>query len=165
MYSCPVCGADDVARQPTCACGADLSLLQRLDAVADVWFNRGLGALAEGALGRALEWICACCAARPTDAAARLAQGKMWAQLGRWEEARDALDRVASIDPTLPELAGLYDALRGAGEKAGPEVPSTRSAAGPAAARAMRPHRRAAGTERATGKKKDTAGQKGKKGV
>jgi regulator of sirC expression with transglutaminase-like and TPR domain len=89
-----------------------LSLLQRLDAVADAWFNRALEALAAGAPGRALEWLSACCAARPTDAAARRAQAKVWAQLGHWEEARDALERAAAIEPDVPELEAIRQALR-----------------------------------------------------
>ena len=83
MYSCPACGAEDVAGRAACRCGADLSLLLRLDGIADAWFNRGLEALAEGAPGRALEWFAACCVARPTDAAARLALARVWPQLGR----------------------------------------------------------------------------------
>ncbi len=124
MYNCPACGAEDVANQPVCRCGADLSLLQRLDAVADAWFNRALEALAEHNPGRALEWLSASCAARPTDAAARRAQAKVWAQLGRWAEARDALSRARDIEPDEPELVDIELALQ-ALESSGQQKPGT----------------------------------------
>ena len=119
MYSCPTCGAD-ATPNVTCHCGADLTLLQRLDAVPDAWYNRALEALAEHAPGRALEWLSACCAARPTDARARLAQAKVWAQLGCRAEARDALERAAAIDPTLSGIEQLRAALRPRRKAAGP---------------------------------------------
>jgi len=112
MYSCPACGAGDVSNRAACACGADLSLLQRLDSVADSWFNRALDALAEQQPGRALEWLSACCVARPTDAAAARAQAKVWAQLGRWEEAGAALERAAALDPDAPELEDIRHAIQ-----------------------------------------------------
>jgi tetratricopeptide (TPR) repeat protein len=87
--------------------------LQRLDSVADAWFNRALESLARGATGRALEWLSASCAARPTDAAVRRAQAKVWAQLGRWDEARDALERAAAIDPDAAELEAIREVLEG----------------------------------------------------
>ena len=111
MYSCPACGAEDVAKRSVCVCGADLSLLERLDAVADAWFNRALEALEEGAVGRALEWLSACCAARPTDAAALRAQAKVWAQLGHLKEAQGALERAAAIEPDGAETAAIRQAL------------------------------------------------------
>lgn len=113
IYSCPSCGAEDMSRQTACSrCGADLSLLQRLDLVADIWFNRALEALKDGSPGRALEWLSAACAARPTDAAARRAQAKVWAQLGRWNEAHDALERARAIEPDAPEAAQIVQALQ-----------------------------------------------------
>jgi tetratricopeptide (TPR) repeat protein len=111
MYSCAACGAEEVGRQARCRCGADLTLLAQLDAVADTWFNRALAALAEDAPGQALEWLSACCAARPTDAAARRAQAKVWAQLGHWKEAAGALERAAAIEPDAPEIADIRQAL------------------------------------------------------
>lgn len=110
-YCCPACGAENVANQSTCRCGADLLLLQKLDAVADAWFNRALEALADGAPAQALEWLSASCAARPTDAAIRRTQAKVWAQLGKWEAAQDALDRAAVIDPDAPEVVEIQAAL------------------------------------------------------
>ena len=124
MYSCPACGTDDVVRRAVCTCGADLTLLRRLDEVADAWFNRALTAAAEGQTGRALEWLSACCVARPTDAAARRAQAKVWAQLGRWNEARDALERAAELEPDAPELAALRQALPAPAGKATDAAPS-----------------------------------------
>lgn len=112
MYSCPACGTADVAARTTCLCGADLTLLRRLDEVADIWFNRALEAAAAGAPGRALEWLSACCVARPTDAVARRAQAKVWAQLGCWAAAEEALSRAAAIEPDAPELAALRQALQ-----------------------------------------------------
>jgi tetratricopeptide (TPR) repeat protein len=112
MYSCPACGTEDVAARANCLCGADLTLLRRLDEIADAWFNRGLEAASAGAPGRALEWLSACCVARPTDAAARRAQAKVWAQLGCRAAAEDALARAAAIEPDAPELAVLRQALQ-----------------------------------------------------
>lgn len=114
MYCCPACGADDVANQSVCRCGADLALLQQLEVLADVWFNRALEALKNGAPGAALEWLSACCAARPTDAPARRAQARVWAQLGRLPEACAALDRAAEIEPDAPEVEEIRQALRSA---------------------------------------------------
>jgi tetratricopeptide (TPR) repeat protein len=94
-----------------------------LEALADAWFNRALAALAEGRPGRALEWLSACCAARPTDAEARRAQAKAWAQLGRWVEARDALDRAAEIDPDAAELEVIRQAVDAAEAQAAPKAP------------------------------------------
>jgi Flp pilus assembly protein TadD len=104
MYKCPACGKDDVTGLSRCRCGADLTLLQTLDGVADVWFNYGLEALNRGAPGEALEWFSACCAARPTDAPARRAQAKVWAQLGHFREARDALKKAELLDPDDRDL-------------------------------------------------------------
>ena len=111
MYNCPACGADDVSGRSICSCGADLLLLEKLDAVADAWFNRALEALGRGATGEALEWVSASCAARPTDAAVRRTQAKLWAQLGRLDEASDALARAVAIDPEAPETALVRQAL------------------------------------------------------
>jgi tetratricopeptide (TPR) repeat protein len=113
MYSCPACGAVNVADLLTCRCGADLSLLQGLDALVDAWFNRALEALASGETGRALEWVSACCVARPTDAAARRVQAKIWAQLGCWNEARAALEQARLIEPDASETNEIEQALQG----------------------------------------------------
>ena len=111
MYNCPACGTDDVATRNLCVCGADLTLLRRLDEVADAWFNRALEAEAAGSPGSALEWLSACCVVRPMDGAARRAQAKVWAQLGRFAEARAALARAAEIEPDAPELEMLRQGL------------------------------------------------------
>jgi len=132
MYNCPACGAAEVAGLSVCRCGADLALLQRLNALADVWFNRALEALAAGTPGRALEWLSACCAARPTDAAARRAQAKVWAQLGRWDEARDALDRAALIEPDAGNLAAIRATFEDAAKHAAPSAAKTSAAPPPA---------------------------------
>ena len=117
MYSCPACGNSDVANQARCKCGADLTLLQCLEAVANAWFNRALSALADDRPGRALEWLSACCAARPMDAEARLVQAKVWARLGRWCEASDALDRAEGIGVSSDDLQAVRDVVREAEEK------------------------------------------------
>lgn len=111
MYSCPACGTEGKRDLFRCSCGADLALLEQLEGVADAWFNRALAALAEDRPGRALEWLAACCAARPTDAAAGRALARVWAQLGCWDQAADALDRAAALDPDAPETAELRQAL------------------------------------------------------
>jgi regulator of sirC expression with transglutaminase-like and TPR domain len=114
VYSCPKCGTPDVADQSTCACGADLTLLRRLDSIADVWFNRALECLDERKPGRALEWLAAYCVARPSDASARRALAKVWAQLGCIKEAGDALQRAVTLDPGAPEIEAIRRALRDA---------------------------------------------------
>jgi tetratricopeptide (TPR) repeat protein len=114
MYSCPACGADKVASLDRCHCGTDLTLLRKLAAIPDAWFNRGLEALAAGRRGLALEWLSACCVARPTDGEARRTSIKVWAQLGCFEEARDALDRAAELEPDDPELREIRQALESA---------------------------------------------------
>jgi hypothetical protein len=40
-----------------------------------------------------------------------LAQAKLWAQLGRWAEAQEALDRAAEVEPELAELAAVRQAI------------------------------------------------------
>jgi tetratricopeptide (TPR) repeat protein len=92
-----------------------LTLLERLDSVSDAWFNRALEFLQEGNLGRALELFAACCAARPSDASALRALAKVWGHLGRFDEAQDALQRAAAIDPDAPELGEIRRALLGLG--------------------------------------------------
>ena len=87
-------------------------MLRCLDGVPDAWFNRALAAAAAGQPGRALEWMAACCAARPTDAAALRALARLWARLGHWHEAQDALRRASAIDPNAPELDRIRAALR-----------------------------------------------------
>jgi tetratricopeptide (TPR) repeat protein len=82
-----------------------------LDGIADAWFNRGLLALSQGEPGLALEWLSACCAARPTDAVARKAQARVWAQLGHWDEALNALERAESLEPGDPDLALVRGAI------------------------------------------------------
>jgi tetratricopeptide (TPR) repeat protein len=94
-----------------CRCGADLTFLRRIDAVADAWFNRGLEAMAAGSAGRAVEWLSACCAARPADAAARRAQARAWARLGCLAEAREALEIAAEAEPDSADLPALRAAL------------------------------------------------------
>lgn len=111
MYSCPACGARNLEERATCRCGADLSLLQTLEAAVDAWFNRALAALAEGAPGKALEWLSACCVANPNDATARRAQARVWAQLGHPKEAEEALERARIIDPAAPELQDIQAAI------------------------------------------------------
>ncbi len=111
MYSCPACGAQAAERADTCRCGADLSLLRGLEAVPDAYFNRALKALADGQPGRALEWLAACCATRPNDAAAARALAKVWAQLGHPAEAQAALDRARVIEPDAPEAAAIQQVL------------------------------------------------------
>ena len=111
MYTCPACGADGVMTRSRCRCGADLSLLRYLDAVPDAWFNQALEAIAAGKPGRALEWLAACCAARPNDAAALRALAKLWGQLGHAPEALDALRRAATIEPDAPRLEEVRAAL------------------------------------------------------
>jgi predicted Zn-dependent protease len=112
MVACPACGNEIEAGRALCRCGADLSVLQRLDAVADAWYNRAMRAVAAGQAGEALAWISACCAARPTDAAARLVQARLWGQLGHPAEGLQALAQARDGDPDLPGLDATEQALR-----------------------------------------------------
>ena len=122
MYSCPACGDVDATGRLLCLCGADLSLLQRLDALGNLWFNQALDALDEGNLGSALEWLSACCVVRPRDAGALRAKAKIWARLGHFEEARNALNQAASSEPDTPELGVIRQAV----DDASREQPSGR---------------------------------------
>jgi hypothetical protein len=112
MFRCPVCGIEVNPDWIVCTCGASLGLLRQLEAVPDAWYNRGLQELSAGRPGEALAWFSACCAARPTDAAARLAQAKVWGQLGHLPECTRAAQRVRELDPTLPGLQELEQFLR-----------------------------------------------------
>lgn len=103
--TCPACGAR-IAGQTVCRCGADLSVLHQLAAIGNAWFNRALQAMKDNQPGRALEWISACCAAQPTDAEARRVQAKIWARLGKYAEAADALKRAMDL---APEAAGVKE--------------------------------------------------------
>ena len=107
-------------RLARCHCGADLSLLLTLDAVADAWFNRGLAALGCEAPGEALEWFSACCAARPADGPARLAQAKTWARLGRFKEALESLEKAKLLEVNGDEVTaveiGRQEQVSGLGE-------------------------------------------------
>ncbi len=111
MYHCPSCGRSAQPGRAACECGADLTLLATLDAMADAWFNRGVGALAEGNSGRAVEWFAASAAARPDDVEALLALALSWARLDRPREALSSLDRAAEKDATHPDIKPLRDAL------------------------------------------------------
>jgi len=135
MYSCPSCGRSDIEKTDTCSCGADLTLLRHLDAVCDAWFNRALGCLAEGEEGRALEWLSACCAGRPSDAGAALALAKVWARLGHWREASSALSRAADIDPCIEGLEAVRQAIQ-EGLSPAAKPPKERAGAGSARGRA-----------------------------
>jgi tetratricopeptide (TPR) repeat protein len=111
MYTCPSCGAADVDGLAQCACGADLAVLQCLDALPDAWFNQGLKAMERQAVGEALEWFAACCRSRPSDAPAHRALARAWAQLEQWEDAQRALDQSARSDPESPDLTVLRTAV------------------------------------------------------
>ena len=117
MYVCPACGSDKATGQARCACGADLTILQCLDAVPDAWFNQALKALAENRLGEALEWLSACCTANPTDAAAWRALAKLWARLRRFKDADRALGRAEKIEPDSEELKAIRGAIEDARER------------------------------------------------
>ncbi|MCD4786504.1 MAG: hypothetical protein K8T10_21975 [Candidatus Eremiobacteraeota bacterium] len=113
MYSCPACGKEDVTGQITCIrCGTDLSLLKTLDSVADAWFNRALKEIDDGNSGRAIQWLSACCAARPMDAEALRIRAKVWGMLGHWKEARYSLEEAREIDPDALELKEIESALQ-----------------------------------------------------
>jgi len=112
MFRCPACGVEVQKGWIVCTCGASLGLLRQMEAVADAWYNRGLQELSAGRPGEALAWFSACCAARPTDAAARLAQAKVWGQFGHWSECARAAQRAREIDPTLPGLQELEQLIQ-----------------------------------------------------
>jgi hypothetical protein len=139
-YSCPACKRDGVGGQTRCTCGADLEVLCRLDELADHWFNAALAALAAGRPGLALEWLAACCKARPTDAPAHYALAKVWAQLGHVPEAEAALACARDLDPGAPELAALGDWLTA---RAAAAVTSHPASPNPVPARVPAPTRRA----------------------
>lgn len=112
MFSCPACGNTDVNDRMRCTCGADLSLLQSIDAQVDAWFNRALHASKEGRPGEALEWLAACCRVRPSDAQAYLALAKLWAQLEHWDDAVRCLNCATELKSDLPEFETLRKAIK-----------------------------------------------------
>jgi tetratricopeptide (TPR) repeat protein len=111
MYNCPACGVEVAGHDSRCYCGSDLSLLLQMETLADVWFNRALVELNANRHGRALEWLSAACALRPSDAAALRIQSKVWAQLGHYDEALDALERSAQFEPDAPQFREIAAAL------------------------------------------------------
>jgi tetratricopeptide (TPR) repeat protein len=131
VYLCPACKTDDVSGKDRCRCGADLSLLQRLSALVDAWFNRALELHAQGQSSRALELLAACCVVSPNDAEARIVQAQILAGLGRRQEAREVLQIARDIDPGQADLASLKAALV--------EVTTTVQATAPAVAKSDRP--------------------------
>ena len=118
MMTCPACGKQSSGNSTTCSCGADLTLLVCLEGQCDAWFNRALAALAEGELGRAVEWLSACCAARPSDAAAWRALARVWSRLGRWDDAGRAVERAAEVEPDAPDLETIRQAIADAAKPA-----------------------------------------------
>jgi len=136
MYCCPQCGSDHVAGLAQCPCGADLSALRDLNAVAGAWFNRGLEFEAKGETGPALECFSACSIARPSDAAARRALAKLWLRLGHPGEARRCLDiRQLGEDASLEDglLLRLIEAgmtFPGSGNGCAPAATAAGSSAG-----------------------------------
>lgn len=128
MYSCPACGKEDVTGQLTCIrCGTDLSLLKTLDSIADAWFNRALKEIDDGNSGRALQWLSACCAARPMDAEALRTRARVWGILGHWKEARDSLEEAQEVDPDAPELKEIESALQVAEKRREEELQEEKS--------------------------------------
>ena len=121
MLNCPACGTPVERREQACSCGADLRLLRDLDGLADAWLNRGLAVLGKQGAGKALEWVSASCVARPTDAQARRIQAKLWAQLGKWDEALEALACASALDGDAQESEELRKAIleRGGSERRG----------------------------------------------
>jgi tetratricopeptide (TPR) repeat protein len=111
MFRCPACGTEVNPDWKVCICGASLVLLRQLEAAADAWYNRGLQELSAVRPGEALAWFSACCAARPTDAEARLAQARVWGQLGHWPECARAAQLAREIDPSLDGLPELEQLL------------------------------------------------------
>jgi len=115
MLVCPSCGSQNERGRNQCRCGADLSLLNQVSQLVDAWFNQGLLAFENGELAEAMMWFSACCAANPTDAAAWLAQAKVWGQLGHFQEGQASLARARQIDPNLEGISETevgFDQLR-----------------------------------------------------
>ena len=111
MLSCPQCKNTKIQDLVRCRCGVDLSLLRGLDAQVDAWFNQALEASSRNEPGEALEWLSACCKARPTDAAAWRAMAKVWSQLRRWKDALRCLDRAGEIQSDLAGLDEVRQAI------------------------------------------------------
>lgn len=115
MLVCPSCGFQNERGENHCRCGVDLTLLNQINQLVDSWFNQGLQAAESGKNAEAMMWFSACCAANPTDAAAWMAQAKVWGLLGHWQEGQASLARARQIDPSLEGIAATevgYDQLR-----------------------------------------------------
>jgi hypothetical protein len=118
MLLCPSCSRE-LAEEPTCKCGTDLSLLQHIVARADHLFNQALEAYQAGQAARALEYLAANAAIAPFDVQARLVQAKLLARFERWEEVEVIIQLVQASEPAHPELKRLIDVLVEASKRKG----------------------------------------------
>jgi len=107
MFTCPSCNREINSQTNDCFCGADLTILQTLGSVADAWFNKAIESLHENQTGRALEWIAACCSARPDDINALFVLAKIWIKLNCIHEARNVFERIKRLEPDHSEIANF----------------------------------------------------------
>lgn len=114
MYNCPnpVCRQQDVDGLDRCRCGADLSLLQHLDAMADLWFNRALEEVENGDRSSALEMLSICCAFRPNDVEAHIVKAQLLGQRGHRRKALAALAEARRVEPENVFIADIEEALK-----------------------------------------------------
>jgi tetratricopeptide (TPR) repeat protein len=93
--TCPVCESAVSNGKSCMACGSDLSILVDLDRVAAGFYNDALSlAKAEGASEQAIGKLQAAIALKPSHTASRLVLGKLLAQRGDYERARQLLGSV-----------------------------------------------------------------------
>ena len=102
--TCPSCGAVATENLLCRQCNVDLSILYIINAVPDVWFNRAVESVQSGDWGKALEWVSACCVARPADASAHRMRAKIWGQLQHPIAARESLELARALEPDHPDL-------------------------------------------------------------
>lgn len=112
MYTCPACKAEVTAETDRCECGADLSLLRAMLALSDAWFNAALQEAERGRSDRALALVSTCCSLCPDDAQARFVQAQLFAQVGCYQAAQEALERCRDADPDLEGIDELARALQ-----------------------------------------------------
>ena len=112
VYSCPACKNQEASGIPRCKkCGADLTLLQQLDSLPDVWFNNALELAAQGKRLEAIEAISTCCALRPTDVEAHVVKAQLLGQIGHRKKARAVLAIAHRLGPVSTQLTELEEAL------------------------------------------------------
>jgi len=107
--TCPVCSVASRAGRECTGCGTDLSILDGIEGLGVRYYNEALAAAKAGREEEALRLADAAVGIDPGHAASWLVKGKLLAQAGRYNEAREALERAqttGSEDAVIQEKTG-----------------------------------------------------------